>query len=422
MSFFIACCRLLIAGIFWVVLRLLWDIEIHGLEHAKCDLPTYFAMLHKRDLDPLIEAPTILAHHKWRSLAQDVHFALRGDAFLPGFLGIIVRRPRWLTRCLRLLSLGTILRALGFRPLENLHLLPTETWIREWIAAQGDANAGEVLTPAFLSCVAAVSGEELSSLQARPLSHLLAWRYHKAFQSWSTVSIFTEAARPFARREALKKLKQELDDLAAWLARGKSVWGAPEGRLSEYGTMHSITSIPYRLLQKSPPETVVIPISISYDFMTTRRMRAFVNLAPAIKQATMLSAQALEARLHAAWRLSAYFTCTQLASGFFVQKLHAANPIFALDDLVAYLRDQAIRLARSGRCVDRRLLSPRKVRKLAKHFLGYLRRHHMIKLVAPQTWIPAITDLSMKVRPGDVGYRDAPLAYAWNELQDLLSV
>lgn len=422
MSLFIACCRLLLAGIFWIVMRLLWDVEIHGLEHAKSDHPIYFAMLHKRDLDPLIEAPTILARHKWRSLAEDVHFALRGDAFLPGFLGIVVRRPRWLARFLRLLSLGTILRALGFRPLENLYVLPTETWIREWLAAQGDAHAGEVFTLAFLAQIAAINGEELSSLQARPLSHLLTWHYHNALQPWSTASIFTEAARPLARREALKKLKQELDELALWLARGKSLWGAPEGQLSGNGAMRSITSIPYRLLQKSPSETVVIPISISYDFMTTRRRRAFVNLAPAIEQALSLSAQVLETRLHSAWRLSTYFTCTQLASGFLVQKLNATTPVFALDDLVAHLHDQAIQLVRSGRCVDRRLLSPRKVRKLAKRFLGYLRRHHMVKSVEPQMWVPAITDLSMEVRPGDVGYRDAPLAYAWNELQDLLRV
>jgi hypothetical protein len=422
MSLFIVCCRLLLAGIFWIVMRLLWDVEIHGLEHAKSDRPIYFAMQHKRDLDPLIEAPTILAHHKWRSLAEDVHFALRGDAFLPGFLGIIVRRPRWLSRFLRCLSLGTILRALGFRPLENLYILPTEMWIREWLAAQGDVSAGEVLTTAFLAQIAVRSGEELSSLQARPLSHLLTWRYHDALQPWSTASIFTEAARPLARREALKQLKQELDELASWLARGKSLWGAPEGQLSEDGAMHSITSIPYRLLQKSPLETVVIPISISYDFMTTRRRRVFVNLASAIEQAPSLSTRALEACLHSTWRLSAYFTCTQLASGFIVQKLNATTPVFALDDLVAYLHDQAIQLVRSGRCVDKRLLSPRKVRKLAKRFLGYLCHHHIVKSVEPQMWIPAITDLSVKVRPGDVGYRDSPLAYAWNELQDLLRV
>ncbi|HEY7420033.1 MAG TPA: hypothetical protein VH593_32945, partial [Ktedonobacteraceae bacterium] len=422
MSLFIAFCRLLLAGIFWVVVRLFWGIEIHGLEHAKRDHPVYFAMLHKRDLDPLIEAPTVLARHRWRSLAGDVQFALRGDAFLPGFLGIMVRRPRWLSRFLRILSLGTVLRALGFSPLENLYILPTEMWIREWLAVRGDANAGEVLTPAFLAHIAAMSDEELCSLQACPLSHLLTWHYHDTLQPWSTASIFTEVARPHARQAALKKLKQELDDLSSWLARGKHVWGAPEGQLSADGTIHSITSIPYRLLQKSPPETDVMPISISYDFMTTRRTRVFVNLAPAIEQAPSLSARALETRLHAAWRLSTYFTCTQLASGFLVQKLDATNPVFALDDLVAHLYDQAVQLVRAGRYVDRRLLSPRKVRKLAKRFLRYVQRHHMIKPAWPQKWIPAITDLSMEVRPGDVGYRDAPLAYAWNELQDLLKV
>ena len=93
-SMLAAFCRIVLAGIFWVVVRALYHVEFHGLEYARGKQPTFFAMAHKRDLDPLVEVPPILARRGWRALIGDVHFALRSDAFSRGFLGRIIRHPR----------------------------------------------------------------------------------------------------------------------------------------------------------------------------------------------------------------------------------------------------------------------------------------------------------------------------------------
>jgi len=414
--------RVVLAGIFWVVVRLFHDVEMHGLENAKGKNPSYFAMAHKRDLDPLVEVPSVLARRGWRALTGDVHFSLRGDAFLPGFLGRIVSNPSWLSRCLRPILLNKILLQLGIRPIENLHHRPAEAWLCEWIATQGDMPIGEVLTPAFLQHVTTTGDEPVHKLQAQPLSQLLSWRYNHALQAWLSADIFFEPARRLAKQQVLGKLKQQLAELGQWLTAGGSLWGSAEGILSPDGALSSITAVLHRVLQLSPPATCVIPISISYDFMTARRPRIFVRLAPPIGQAQLLSIQNLDNQLRYAWLQNAYFTCTQLASGFLVQRYSAENPSFTLNDLVDHIHEQAVRLTAANRHVDQRLLSRSAVKKLAEDFLHYALRYGCVHPLGRNMWAPKIGNLTIKVPPGDVGYRQAPLAYAWNELQDMLSV
>src|SRR5215470_15750209 len=87
--------RATIAGAFWLSTRLLFDVEVHGLDDDPKAPRTYYGMSHKRDLDPIVIVPTIVFHRGWRGLAGDVHFALRGDGFSPGYLARITMRPRW---------------------------------------------------------------------------------------------------------------------------------------------------------------------------------------------------------------------------------------------------------------------------------------------------------------------------------------
>jgi hypothetical protein len=411
--------RIVLAGVFWVSVRLFHEVEIHGLDNAKSKHPAYFAMAHKRDLDPLVEVPSVLTRRGWRALAGDVLFALRGDAFLPGFLGHIVSRPRWLARFLRLLSLGTILRGLGIRPLENLYVRPTDLWLHEWLAAYGDMRIGEVLTQGFVQHIAAMSGENSDDLQVQPLSHLLSWRYHEALKAWYSADIFSASTRRLAKQEALRKLKEQLAELSTWLSRGGTLWGAAEGKLSPDGTLSPITAILYRLLQTSPLETCIIPISITYDFMTVRRPRIFVRLAPPIEQASLLTPRHLEKQLRDSWLLGTYFTCSHLASGFLVQKHGMDHPSFTLDDLVIHIHELAVSLKAANRCVDQRLLYPDTARKLAQRFLQYAHHQDLVHHIGSHKWVPKISNLTIKVPPGDVGYEQAPLAYAWNELQEI---
>ena len=113
-----------------------------------------------------------------------------------------------------------ILSQWGLHPLENIHIRPAEVWIRNWLETAGDERADEVLSLSFLQHVAIVSGEDIQLLKTRPLSHLLSWRFQEILQTWYSVDIFVTSARQRIKQVVLRKLKQELADLTAWLSRG----------------------------------------------------------------------------------------------------------------------------------------------------------------------------------------------------------
>src|SRR5437764_15280990 len=108
--------RKIIASAFWVATRLSFTIEVHGVAYDTKAPRTYIALSHKRDLDPIITIPTFLSHRGWRDWAGDLHFALRSDAFSPGYLAHLVRRPLWFARLLNPISLQSLFHCLAANP------------------------------------------------------------------------------------------------------------------------------------------------------------------------------------------------------------------------------------------------------------------------------------------------------------------
>jgi hypothetical protein len=417
----IAVCRTIIATAFWIATRLSFHVEIHGLEHDGGLPSTYFGIAHKRDLDPIILIPSIMFHRGWRGLSGDVHFALRGDGFSPGYLARIVIEPRWISRFLRLLSLGSVLRWLGTHPAESL-IRPTEEWIRELLHVNGDVRAGDVLAPMILYELAEITAESYQQIAAHHLSHILSWRYHAVLQHFYGSEILLSPVRRPIERRLVTRIKQQLADLSAWLQAGGSLLGSPEGQLSPDGQLKPINSALHRIIRVAPADARVIPIYLTYDYMTTRRrISIFIDIAPAIEHAPALATEDFDAQLRSAWLRSARFTCTQLASGFIMEASHTPIRSFTLDELVNTIHRQAVTLSEAGRRVDRRLLHPRQARKLAAGFLAYAERHALVLRTGPDTWTPSTKEVTIKVRPMEVAYDQAPLLYSWNELQELLS-
>jgi hypothetical protein len=365
--------------------------------------------------------PSILFHRNWWELDRNVHFALRGDAFSPGYLARIVMQPRLISRFLRLLSIGTVLRWLGTHPMESL-LRPTEEWIRELLRVEGDVPAGEVLAPMILYELAEVTGESCQQVADHHLSHLLSWRYHAALQHFYGSDILLGPSRRLIERRLVTRIKQQMADLSTWLQASGSLLGSPEGQLSPDGKLKPINSAFHRILSEAPADTRILPIYLTYDYMTTRRrISTFIDIAPAIEHAPTLSREDFDAQLRSAWLCSARFTCTQLASGFIRQASQTPIHSFTLDELTLAIHRQAVTLAGAGRHVDRHLLRLDDARKLAAGFLAYAERHALVHRSGSGTWTPSPTEATINVRPMEVAYDSAPLLYSWNELQELLS-
>jgi hypothetical protein len=228
--------------------------------------------------------------------------------------------------------------------------------------------------------------------------------------------------RRATERRAIDAAKAALADVADWLSRGGSIYSAPEGRFTPDGRLSPITSGFHRLLRVSPPQTRVVPVALMYDFMAAGRMRMFVDLAPPIENAPTLPRCELEARLRDGWLRAMRFTTTQLGAGFFVERGASEHLVFTLDELASTIERQARALSDAGRHVDARLLAPGGPRRLAPRFLAYCVRRGVAQPAGNGRWRAVPGEMEIVVAPGEVGYPRLPLAYAYNEYRDLMSL
>ncbi len=416
-----AICRAIIASAFWLASRIFHAVEVHGVEYDPVAPRTYYGILHKRDLDPIIILPSVVFHRGWKGLAGDLHFILRSDGFTPGFLGRLVRHPWWLSRALRLLAIGPVLRWLGAYPVQDL-LRPVEEWTREALQVSAESYVVDVFTPNFIDEFAAVTGENQEQIASYHLSHLLAWQYHHALQQYYGSEILVQSMRRRVERRMIERIKDSITELNTWVSGGGSLFGSPEGHLSPDGKVSPINSGLHRILRHIPSDTSIIPISIMYDFMTTRRMRIFVDFASPIEHASLLPTSELDMQLRQAWLHSARITTTQLASGFLMYTKRKGLATFTTQDMVDDIYRQAVELANNGRNIDRHLLDKNWSRKRTRAFLAYAERHDLIRQAGTGTWELTFDETPIRVGPREVGYDQSPLVYAWNELQELLSV
>jgi len=285
-----------------------------------------------------------------------------------------------------------------------------------------DNRVGDVFTSDFIEELATVTGEHYEQIESYHLSQLLDWRYQHALQHYYGSEILVISMRRPLERRMITRIKESIIELNTWVSNGGSLFGSPEGRLSPDGKVSPINSGLHRILRHSPSDTRIVPISIMYDFMSIERMRIFIDFAPTIENASMLLSSELDSRLYLAWLRSARITSTQLASGFLVNAEREGLSSFTVDDVVDNVYHQAVKLAKAGRNVDQYLLTLNQTRKRAIGFLAYAERHKLIHRIGKGTWTPTFNEAAIQVRPREVGYDQSPLIYAWNELQEILSI
>ncbi|MGZ3679693.1 MAG: hypothetical protein ACXWQR_14215 [Ktedonobacterales bacterium] len=414
--------RLALVSLFAVVPRLFVEVEAHYPEDMITAPHTYFAITHKRDSDAMTPLPSLLWRCGWRGVTHEVHFATRSDAFAPGFLSRMVPRPHWFSRVLRPISLGSILRGVGIHPLHGLQLRPLEAWVREWLAAEGDARTGDVLSQDAIAQIAQAKRESPERLAAQPLSRVFKWRYHYPLQRLCGVEIFADGARRPAVRRAILEIEGQIAELANCLQSGHSLYTAPEGWLSPNGLLAPLPGGLARLLEVAPPDTRVLPIAIVYDFIHIGRPRMFVDVAAPIDDGAQLSPKELSERLHAAWLVTMRFTCTQLATGIIVDIATESDAGWTVDELALAVGVWARDLAERGRHVDARLLDRQQARKQVASYVRYLARRKLVRRTAKYRWQLTEPLRPIQLQSGEVGYKREPLAYAWDELQEMLTV
>ncbi|HEX8033550.1 MAG TPA: hypothetical protein VF510_06870, partial [Ktedonobacterales bacterium] len=251
---------------------------------------------------------------------------------------------------------------------------------------------------------------------------LLHLRYHYPLQRVCGVEVFANGARRPAMRRTILEIERQIAELANCLHTGHSLYTGPEGWLSPDGRLAPLPGGLARLLKLAPPDTRIVPIAIIYDFIHTGRPHMFIDVAAPIEDGAQLSPKELSERLHAAWLGVMRFTCTQLATGIIAR--HAAQPddVWSVAELTQAVGAWARELSEQGRHVDTRLLDPQQAYKQVASYVRYLDRRKLFRRVTHNRWQLTAPLHPIQIPPGEVGYKREPLAYAWNELQEMLTV
>jgi MFS family permease len=220
---------------------------------------------HLHDLEGMVIPAWLFWQHPW---AGPVVSAASRRLFEPGFLA--TRGPRWLGPWLTPLNLGPLLRTLGVHPIEDHPLVrPPSSWAYLVYRQHGNLPLDRVFTP---EARASLDWEGL-----RRLSDL--WRVGRRPQEEPFVP-HTALARPYrdeAKWATRKQAEEDLDDLAAALAAGATLYLTPEGRMTSTGRLGRFRAALDHLL---PHARAVYLAASAYDPWAHRRLSLFTRLIP----------------------------------------------------------------------------------------------------------------------------------------------
>jgi hypothetical protein len=224
--------------------------------------------------------------------------------------------------------------------------------------------------------------------------------------------------RRILERAAIARIKAQYGEITVVLQRGGSLLGSPEGELSRDGNIGPIHGGFGRIVRAAPDNLTIVPIAMMYDFATTGRLRVFITIAPPITHIHLLPIAALQAVLHQAWLRHATLTCTQVGSAFLLQEGQPHR--FTTSMLDAFIATEAEWLVMQGQAIDPALRHAAARRRRIHAFLRYAQQHDAVRRINATTWEIGQIATNLHVLPGEVGYEQAPFAYARNEYREIV--
>jgi 1-acyl-sn-glycerol-3-phosphate acyltransferase len=371
-----------------VVIKLNMRVQVFGGEYYAPPAPaTLLISTHKRDWDPLICA-THLYYQRgwWRPDGRRMAFVGREDMLSRGFLAEIVALwhwPRWAIWLLDHVNLSPIIGPLRAYPIARLLEYSTRQYLYELRQAEGNLPLVEVFSDELLDALdrwATLLAKHSRRFHPRPsrtlsISDVLTWDYRDALlerlRRRSLLPERYEAYKTYQRA----KITRQVRALLGALGRGDTLWLAPEGMITQDGAPRRVRESLHELLGMMPGDVRVLPVSVTYDFMTTDRMRACLSVGPALEGLRHLERADLGRAVITAITGQAVVTMSMLGSQFLWERWQHDQPIFTFEDAWSSLAQKMLKLARQGATLEQGLQDARRRQRRLRAFLAYgLRR------------------------------------------------
>jgi 1-acyl-sn-glycerol-3-phosphate acyltransferase len=405
---------------FYTLLHALYDIRIIGLDNYKASPSTVIAINHKRDLDFPMITPILYVHKTFFHPQLRPCLVARDDMFESGYFTSHSSSTLPFGRLLHHWNPAPILRPLPAYPISHLVRKPLRALLYDIINIEGNMQLRNVIKAEQLQRFARMldlpADSDLSSLSIRDL---LGYDYRALHELPIDVSILLGSLPRQVRMHSIEMIGKQLHAFAHVLDEGGTCLLAPEGNLWPDGRFWPVQSGLHRLLSMTKVDAKILPVNITYDFMTQGRMPIYVTLGEEILGARELPRVKLETLIQRRLVGLGPVTMGQLGSEYILETLHSGKEYFQKQELAEYLVSRMAQLKRAGLRLEDRLANALSFQARLDHFLQYCANRRILTKSSPDNYIIQRERVLGRTEPD---YWQNPIQFSYNELRSLREV
>jgi len=331
-----------------------YDVKTRGVENYTRSPSTLVVYNHRRDADTPIIANVLFGRQGPFSRAPRPTFVAREDLFRPHFLANYLESwPSPIRALLSPLGLRPFLWALQAYPMRRIRERTLGEVLEDVLQLFGDLPLHDVLKPDWVERFAELTSGDPSQLTVR---QALGSRFRPLLRQGYGL---TKLAR--SRFRAMKPHEREVIDshlqlFVRLLERGETLQLAPEGAVSRDGGFARIRAGLHVLVNRPRTLVRVLPVGITYDFMTCGRSTVFVNVGQEMLNLRGLRPGEASAQVARAIWAQSTITASQLASQLLASVRSRGGHMITESELLQHVADEAERWSEAGLYVDPRLL------------------------------------------------------------------
>jgi 1-acyl-sn-glycerol-3-phosphate acyltransferase len=330
-----------------------YDIKTRGRENYTQSPSTLVVYNHRRDADTPIIGNVLFGRHSLFSRTPRPTFVAREDLFRPHFLSSYLENwPSPLRALLSPLGLRPFLWALQAYPMRRIQERTLGEVLEDVHHLFGDLPLEDVLKPDWVERFArlAPAGSHLTVKQA------LEDRFRPLLRQGYGLTKLTRGRFRAIKPHERATIDRHLQLFVKLLERGETLQLAPEGAVSKDGGFARIRAGLHVLLNRPRTLVRVLPVGITYDFMTCGRSTVFVNIGHEMTNLRGLKPSEASAQVAKAIWAQSTITASQLASQLLSIIRNRGGHTVTEAELVQYVAEEAQRWAVDGLYVDPRLL------------------------------------------------------------------
>jgi 1-acyl-sn-glycerol-3-phosphate acyltransferase len=405
-----------LAFAFYLLFPVLYDMRWHGIENFHASPSTVISINHKRDSDIIIIAPVL---HIKRSLfhnKQRMHFLAREDLFSPGFLDYHFLPAFPFGPILHTVNLTPVMHAFRAHPISHITHKRLAPLLSDVIRSEGDIKVKYAVSPSSIEQFTLhLRKKQDTGVTDVPLSSLMSYRYRTLQDRVTDTGILKEGIVRRVRKQSLQRIEQQLGFFANILDDGGICLLAPEGDLSPDGRFWPVKSGLSRLLSLTKTNVTILPVNATYDFMTRKRMRVFVDVGKEIKVSKITPKIELEKSVQKGIVSLGRVTMGQLGSDYLLLRLESGIDFISEAELGDAIVRRVQIIMNLPLNLDDRLTNETSFRSRLQDFINFCLRHDILQ----QNDTSGFTINRAIAKPGG-DFRQNPVQYSRNELQSLL--